>query len=354
MTKKRKGILFFAGFSIAVAAFLWYRHNKRDVQYEVVYPFEPTQKISYAILGDKGEIVCCDADDPDYAFFIWEQSNGITKINRPEFETSQRNEIWIPQDINIHGHVVGNFEKDKDRQAFLWTSEKDFTFLEGLGGGISYVQAINDNGMVVGTAKTVDGKKHAFLWEEGKGTSDLTPDAQESHAYAINNNGQVVGRLNTPNGYKAFVWEESSGVTILNINGSSKACAYSINDLGQIAGSVIDNNNHAILFTWDKSKGARILNINTESCVPILNNAGCIAITTYSESFSIWNYTITRPKFRFFIGNGNSGFVPLHNLLHKSENLEVIFISHMNNRGEILAENGYGRQVLLRPIKKPD
>lgn len=113
-----------------------------------------------------------------------------------------------------------------------------------LGGSTSAPYAINDLGMVTGSAYTSDGFQHAFLWKNGSMKDLGTLGAAYSFGIGINNLGHVVGHApvassGVPIGYHGFLYD---GKSISNLNelidpsiGWVIIAASAINDAGQIA-----------------------------------------------------------------------------------------------------------------------
>jgi len=115
----------------------------------------------------------------------------------------------------------------------------EITDLGTLGGTASQAYGMNDVGRVVGSAKTVSGQIHAFLWDRSTKTMvDLgTLGGTTSEACDTNNNGQVVGYSHVAGNtyYQAFVYESGSMTGLAGLGGSYSS-AGGINDSGQIAG----------------------------------------------------------------------------------------------------------------------
>ncbi|MFT7579118.1 MAG: putative repeat protein (TIGR01451 family), partial [Myxococcota bacterium] len=109
------------------------------------------------------------------------------------------------------------------------------TDLGTLGGNTSNGAAINDSGMVAGSASLAGGQTHAFVWRAGDGMTDITPNAVTASVTGLTEFGMVVGvRETTADSFEAFVWEMGSGLTTLWLT-SSGARIY-VDEAGNIAG----------------------------------------------------------------------------------------------------------------------
>ena len=168
------------------------------------------------------------------------------------------------QAINSRGEVAGTAATISGVQhAFLY-ADGTMRDLGALKGGWSYGYDINDAGQVVGGATMApahDAPTHPFLYTEGS-MIDLSRFAAEfGIATSINNKGQVVGATHIgtfPD--RAFLYE--SGVwTDLGTLGGVASYATSINDLGNIVGSSVlasGDASHGFLYTDGK-----MVDINT-------------------------------------------------------------------------------------------
>ncbi len=169
-----------------------------------------------------------------------------------------------PTSINLVGQVVGNF----NGHAYLWTQSNGFHDLGTLvGGAFSKAAAINDLGMVTGTADgpgtmweppgesfNVDGPDCAnlvqpFLWTPGEGMRGLgTPaffnNEVSGHycgipyfATGINLSGQIIGYSWAGGSTYAygFVWDGADGWRRVFGNWLDSS-ANGINNAGQIVG----------------------------------------------------------------------------------------------------------------------
>lgn len=129
--------------------------------------------------------------------------------------------------------------------ALLAEPHYSITALGTLGGDESSAMDINDNGQIVGTSKTSEGKKHAFISsivDSSRVITDLgtLPESDGSTANAINNQGQVVGVSQFGLNYHAFIAEKSGDTWIMSdIHGASElpsSVSTDINNNAQIIG----------------------------------------------------------------------------------------------------------------------
>jgi probable HAF family extracellular repeat protein len=161
--------------------------------------------------------------------------------------------------------------------ACIWDVQMDTsTVLGALGGISSTARAINDVGIVVGSANIPDGNSHAFVWVDGNkdGTwsgsemIDLgTLGGRSSYAYSVNNKGAVVGFSSDSNQQpRAYVWtdENANGLhdagemTRIDYSGGYSSRAASVNNHGQVVGEgykYASNTASRYGFYWDKDNG---------------------------------------------------------------------------------------------------
>jgi probable HAF family extracellular repeat protein len=100
--------------------------------------------------------------------------------------------VSLALDVNNRDEVVGYRLGAQDARAFLWRHGTIVDIGTLPGGNVSYAQAINDRGEVVGWSEARDGRLHAFRWRNGV-MKDLGRSGVGSLAYDINNAGQIAG-----------------------------------------------------------------------------------------------------------------------------------------------------------------
>lgn len=166
--------------------------------------------------------------------------------------------------INASGQVVGRIQvEDGNWHAALW-KDGQLTDLGSLGFPYNDAVAINDGGMVVGTAADrtcVDcgpilggNRKQPWKWENGTVTPlAIEPSSEVTILTDVNNRGQVTGY--TYGGYyrfamgDAFIWQDGEttwigkhgGALASGVTGSEayRGIAAAINDAGFLVGSMV-------------------------------------------------------------------------------------------------------------------
>jgi probable HAF family extracellular repeat protein len=101
--------------------------------------------------------------------------------------------------LNDLGQVLVNVFDDTSYNswALVWEDGEVVQTLDGLGGGRTEANAINNNGLIVGQSQTADGTWHAVLWQDGEiiDLNDLVSgtDLVLTSVNDINEQGQMVG-----------------------------------------------------------------------------------------------------------------------------------------------------------------
>lgn len=161
--------------------------------------------------------------------------------------------VSVARAINRLGWVVGEAEVEGGFHAFVYSPEATWLLglsapgmvdLGTLGGANSFARAIDAFGQVVGSAQTVGGAVHAFLWPRGGPLRDLgTLGGQNSAATAVVSvqrgnavHTQVVGWSETRTGAVHAFLAEGGMMQDLGPLGGIGSAAVGINALAQISG----------------------------------------------------------------------------------------------------------------------
>jgi len=169
----------------------------------------------------------------------------------------------------ITGLLLGGFSSSAQSEVY------ELVDLGTLGGTRSFASAINNNGVVVGTAYDSQNQIHAFSYD---GTLQ-TLTAETKQAFGINDNDQIVGRLTGG----AFIYE--NGI-MTRIEADS---AYDINNNSQVVGYVRSSSNYAFLYENNVLTNLGILPNSYSSSASAINDNGIIVGNSSGSSFIYQN-----------------------------------------------------------------
>ncbi len=196
----------------------------------------------------------------------------------------------VGADINSSGDVVGAGDPNNsgNLQAFFWQPTGGAQWLGSLGGNWSAASGTNNSGAAVGLSYTAAYMQHAFLWTQGGGMQDLTPDLTSNSgatAVAINSSNQVTGYY-VPNGSsntQGFIWTQAGGLQSL---GPAGTLAYAINDSGTVVGQSPNANGNRHAFSWTEAGGIKDLGTlgGGQSSALSINSRGWIVGTSLTSS----------------------------------------------------------------------
>ncbi len=154
--------------------------------------------------------------------------------------------------INVDGTIVGSVGIPKDRAAVSHVNELP-VLLPDLGGQASFATAINDLGVIVGSAMNPAGEFRAVRWTRSPTTGNYVVEdlgLSRGRAFSINNEGEIVGSFVTSRGERGFYRSKSGAIKELPMI-SYASIAYAINESGQVTGTswVRRSDAHAVLWT---------------------------------------------------------------------------------------------------------
>ncbi|QYF92324.1 HAF repeat-containing protein [Massilia sp. PAMC28688] len=186
--------------------------------------------------------------------------------------------------INQDGVVVGSAQTPgRQWRAYLYDKAHGMRQLGTLGGASSFGMALNRAGQAVGFADTAQGDYHAFKYIKGEPMQDLgTLGGKISYASGINNLGQVVGTSAMHDGYRhAFLYDDTRGMIDLGTLGGLSSSAAAINDAGVIVGAsqTRDGRWHAFIHQDGKMTDLGAVIGPGASFATDINNAGHVVGT---------------------------------------------------------------------------
>jgi probable HAF family extracellular repeat protein len=157
--------------------------------------------------------------------------------------------------INQEGVIVGTAAVEPGADAALYACRWAAGEAESLGtlGGYSVANDVSDRGWIVGGsgAATTDGRAsvvgpgaRAVLWRDGEMIELGTLGGDISQARALNESGQIAGYSTTgPDqtfagpGMHAFLWQDGTMVDLGTLPGSDLSLAFAINEAEQVVGA---------------------------------------------------------------------------------------------------------------------
>lgn len=191
--------------------------------------------------------------------------------------------------VNNVGQVTGWVNS----QVFRWSPGTGRIDLGALDGShpITYGLAINDAGVIGGTALTASGHSSlAFLHFPDTGYLALPPVSTYNEVAGMNNRGEVVGFSGNSAGVgpHSWIWSQQDGLRMLNTmidpaEGYTMTRAFGINDAGQIIGLA-----SRVLPPYDGFNGGVILVPTTPPLIGDTNGDGIVNVTDLLAVINSW------------------------------------------------------------------
>jgi uncharacterized membrane protein len=245
-------------------------------------------------------------------------------------------------DINTSGQIVGTVWSDTKKPcAVLWEAGRVRELHTD--DGFTTACAIRDDGVIVGSAVTTDGKKvHAVQWENG-----TLRRLGEFYAMDTNERGDVIGSIpGEKYRTRSLLYRNGTVRELSPLEGYSEYRAQTINDAGQIGGTAQSGNSSWYPIRWDANgKRARILDNREPGSVHGINRAGQAAGTR-------WILRENSTPDAVLYEKGQT--IPLNDALQNGENWYLTAATGISDSGQIIGFGSYRRRscgYLLTPLK---
>lgn len=197
----------------------------------------PLNVISVVDSVPSAEVVVGDAVHSGSArAYLWSEANGLTVVGT-------RGTSSHAKAVSADGRtVVGSYRKEGRTAGFVWRKSTGFLDVGGLGGSYAVVNDVSPTGvLIVGTAETTEGERHAFraafVQSEIRNLLDLgTLGGDESEALLVSADARtVIGRSRVANGeWHLFAWNAASGMTDLGSLGGDELVVEDASDDARI------------------------------------------------------------------------------------------------------------------------
>jgi probable HAF family extracellular repeat protein len=258
------GVIAGASFTAAGSqhAFIWIERTGLADLGTLPFPFTN----SYATGISRKNIVIGQSwkTSDDYAThgFAWSRNTGMIDLGGLGGDT-------YPNAVNSDGLVVGTAYTPGFAQSrpFAWTRSGGFVDLGSLGGSYGEALAVSDTGTVVGYSYTAGDPSfpHPFVWTLATGMIDLgtLANGYSGYATAVNDSGVVVGYASTLGNeeVRAFKWSFTTGIVNLGTPTGGDSYANGISNDGSIFGNSTTADGQGLqAFAWTSANG--FLNID--------------------------------------------------------------------------------------------
>jgi probable HAF family extracellular repeat protein len=230
--------------------------------------------------------------------------------------------------MNSSGNLVDSLSTT---QGFVLSGGHVLT-LSGLGGREGRVNGLNDKGVAVGAADTATGARVAFVADGILGTSGPSiiglgtlPAGKASAAYAVNNAGVIVGSADVDGRAEhAVSWVNRKIVDLGTLPHGNSSSARAINDRGQIVGfSDSPDGIHAFLYA-----GAAMRDLGT------LGNDPSEASGINNREEVVGASNVTGSKRHAFLWRRGQ-MIDLNEALPKGSGWTLLNAFSINDRGQI-------------------
>ncbi|NLT54729.1 MAG: hypothetical protein GXX79_09205 [Actinomycetales bacterium] len=201
--------------------------------------------------------------------------------------------------IGNSGVVIGSaLTPAGQRHALRWDRTGVVTDLGGLPEGTgSWASDINDRGVIAGSAYVASTETHAVTWSPGGQITDLgtLPGGTGSTAIGIARDGTVLGNATDAAGRnRAVAWNPRGRIRVLDLAGGTSSRASQSNEAGMVVGSITGPSDTDVVAStrvlWDSRGRAHRITVDPQLgyfSVAALNNRGTVTGSSPALTWSV-------------------------------------------------------------------
>jgi len=307
-------------------------------------------------INDLGHIVgVAEMSSNQWHTFIWDKDEGIRDLG--PYSDTRHGHTYVR--INNVGQIAStSVDPNGNPSAFLLDPNGVKTILKGSNNKRIHIQALNNQGQIVGYYGAERGPRMAFIWDKTTGMKDLGPrNTIESLAYDLNDSGRVVGFLSAArsNQWYAFICNPNTGMWDLGVTRFGPTGTCYINNRGGVVG-LFGANDDTTVSMWTKKQGVQKLPsfIGTSARVVGLTDTNCFLVCLDHGKLNIGQFGAL-PHTTSFICDPNGNSRDIARSLGRKDVIRFV-ATGINNKGQIIGLLFLKKQpdslgVILEPIQ---
>ncbi|GAB3453428.1 hypothetical protein GCM10027321_03550 [Massilia terrae] len=298
-------------------------------------------------VNDHGQVTGVSSSATGFTHsFVWSKQRGTVDIGTlPGYTVA-----WEPA-INNRGEIAATADSGGNApwpHAFHWSAQngaEDLGLLVPGPDSSAYARAINDDGMIVGSAWAGGHSYQAYAWTRSGGMVNIdTINSRYSDPVAVGAKGQVAGKLlNDPNNYgNTFFWTAATGMRELGTGSGQGSGMFGMSSGGRIAGVVTYAGAFEKAMTWTPEQG--MVELGTlgghRSAAFAANNKGQVVGASVTPE----------DRYHAFLWSSAEGMTDLNQRLYRAPpGLELYSAGAISDDGSIAAASNAGL-LLLKPV----